>query len=116
MRRRRSTALFWGVAILVAGCTGSGSEAEIPEGLLEADAFIDTYVDLRVAALTNVSGEITEAERDSVLTARGVRSEQMLEFAEVHGRRAAYMQNIWDSVEVRFQRRRNELNTQAAGR
>lgn len=107
---------LWGVALVLAGCNGAGAEAEIPEGIIEADAFIDTYVDLRIAALTNVTGEITEAERDSVLNARGVRSAEMLEFAEAHGRRAAYMQNVWDSVEVRFQRRRDELNTEAAGR
>ncbi len=90
-----------------ASCTST--EPERPD-TIPADRFIDTYVELRVTALSNSTGEITAAQRDSILSASGVLSNEMVEFAEVHGRRAIYMQEVWDSVEVRFQRRRSGLN------
>ena len=108
-RRACMTTAMLLFAVLPAACGGTGPDGEATT--IAADQFVDTYVALRIAALSNPRGEITPEQRDSVLTASGVRSEQMLEFAEAYGRQAAMMQSVWDSVEIRFQRRRDELNT-----
>jgi len=101
------------LTMLVAAC--GGTEPDPTLKTIPADQFIDTYVELRLTALRNADGEITPEQRDSILSVREVRSEQMLEFAEVHGRRAQFMQTVWDSVEARFSEKRAEFNRDATG-
>lgn len=91
----------------VAACGGTEPE---PETLaMPTDQFIDTYVELRITALKNPNGEITLEQRDSVLISRTVRPDDLIEFVEVHGLNATFMQGVWDSVEVRFSARKDAL-------
>lgn len=93
---------------LLAGCGEAGSEPELDT--IPTDTFVDTYVALRIATLSTPTGELSEAQRDSVLAAHNVRPSELLQFAEVHGPNATFMQAVWDSVEVRYGVRRDELS------
>lgn len=100
--------LVLGLALVSGACTGTEPDPVV-EGL-EPDRFIDTYVDLRFAALTRVEGEITPEQREEILTRHGVNADELLDFVELRGRDAVFMQEVWDSVEVRFQRKRSAYN------
>jgi hypothetical protein len=92
----------------LAGCEGTAPDPDVVT--MATDQFVDTYVELRITALKNPTGEITLEQRDSVLVSRTVRSDDMIEFAELHGRNATFMQGVWDSVEVRFSARKDALS------
>ena len=79
-------------------CSGSDTGADT----IDRETFISTYVDLRAAALRRDSREITDEERDSILGEYGVTEDELLSFAEVHGREVPFMQDLWDEVEGRL--------------
>jgi hypothetical protein len=91
LRRASIRRTLGGVALLLlcAACRGDS-------GAIDRQVFIDTYVDLRTAALANPGAQIRPAQRDSVLTKHGVTEEDLLQFAEVHGR------DVWGAVEARL--------------
>jgi hypothetical protein len=83
------------VLLLSAACRGD-------DGAIDRQVFVDTYVDLRTAALANPGGQIRPEQRDSVLALHGVTEEQLLRFAEVHGPDVEYMSAVWGEVENRL--------------
>lgn len=97
--RLRSAALAVGVA-LASACGGTPPDAEGPGGP-EREAFIGTYVDLRLAALRS-GGNVDVRARETVLANHGVSEQELLDFAETHGRDIAYMNDIWQEVERRL--------------
>ncbi|GMR12364.1 MAG: hypothetical protein BMS9Abin29_0553 [Gemmatimonadota bacterium] len=80
----------------VVGCSGpSGVEADT----LDRDTFIAIYVDLRIAAMDNLEQEIHPTERDSILEAYGLTTDDLVAFADSHGRDIRYMTELWAEVE-----------------
>ena len=69
---------------------------------MDRQVFVDTYVDLRTAALANPGGQIRPEQRDSVLARHGVTEDDLVNFAEVHGRNVEYMAEVWGEVENRL--------------
>ena len=100
MRERffaRALVLALAIGPAAAAC---GGEAE-PVGVLDREAFITTWVDLRTAAL-RTGDPLPEAERTRVLQERGVTEDQLLGFAEAHGNDPRYMAEVWTEVETRM--------------
>jgi len=83
--------------LALVGC----GEAAPPE-TLDRQLFVDTYVELRAAALQRGLPTVGDAVRDSVLTRQGVTDEELVEFAEVHGADLEYMRDIWIEVAARL--------------
>jgi hypothetical protein len=83
------------VLLASAGCRGSPDT-------IDRQVFVDTYVELRTTALANLTGQIRPDERDSVLARHGVTEEDLLRFAEVHGRDVEFMAEVWAEVETRL--------------
>ncbi len=83
------------------GACGGGPAAS--EATIDREAFVATYVDLRLSALGATSGEITDAERARVLDKHGVTEDDLLSFADAYGPDPAAMKEVWDSVRVRLQ-------------
>ena len=98
MRIRLLTALA--VAFLGVGL-GACAESAEPTGVLDREAFIATWVELRTAAL-RTGDPIPVAERARVLGERGVTEEEMLGFAEAHGDDPRYMAEVWTEIENRM--------------
>jgi len=86
-------------AVAVAGACSSRSPAE---PAIDTEAFVSTYVDLRVAALSGRPREIPPEVRDRILARHGVTEEELLRFARVHGTDIDFMKRVWDEVQQRL--------------
>ena len=69
---------------------------------LDRNAFVEVYVDLRLAALSAPSRQLTPERREEVLRTHGVTEQDVLAFVEAHGRDVDYMQEVWAEVEARM--------------
>lgn len=85
---------------ILAGCGGSSA----PEGVIEEETFIATYVDLRIAALDTDSAHLADTDREAILAARGVTEDDLLDFVRVHAADLEYMRDVWNEVELRMDR------------
>lgn len=97
---RRWVPLFALVAVSATTACGPGT----PEGVIDRETFIDTYVELRIAALDTDSARIADADREAILSRKGVTEEDMLEFVEVHAFDLDFMRDVWNEVELRMDR------------
>lgn len=89
------------VAALVALVSCEPSE---PEGLIDREAFIDAYVELRVAALDTDSQRVAASDRDAILDRIGITDDDLLRFVEFHGGDLEFMRDVWNDVELRLDR------------
>jgi hypothetical protein len=71
---------------------------------IDRDAFIATYVDLRVAALDTDSARIASADREAILARHGVTEDDLTTFAEVHAENVEFMRDVWTDVEAAMDR------------
>lgn len=97
--RRRAGLLL--SAVLLAGlaaCGGGITET------IDREVFIDTYVDLRTAALDTDSAKVAETDRAEILARHGVTEEDLLTFADVHATELEFMRDVWNDVELRMDR------------
>jgi hypothetical protein len=85
---------------LAAGCGGS---AETPP--IDREVFIETYVELRLAALESEDFEVDADSRDEILERLGVDQDALLYFADFHGRDVAFMNEVWTEVDRRLTER-----------
>jgi hypothetical protein len=85
------------LTVVFCGCGGGDDVTTI-----DPEVFIATYVDLRAEALLNDSQQITDEERAQVLGEHDVTEEELLAFADIHGRDVTFMRDLWDQVEERL--------------
>jgi hypothetical protein len=97
----RSRAAFVPAVVLACGLAACGGSA--PE-TIDREVFIDTYVDLRTAALDTDSAKVAETDRAEILARHGVTEEDLLAFAEVHATELEFMRDVWNDVELRMDR------------
>ena len=97
--RRISTLAVVASILTLQGCDTVSLPVSVD---LDRETFVQTYVDLRLAALSSPRGELEPARRDSILQVHDVTSEQLLEFARVHGENPAYMTDVWDEITARM--------------
>lgn len=111
LRPRRAIRTLAAIALVTvtAACGSDGPDT------IDRQAFIDTYVDLRVAALTSETGTVSDADRTRILQEHGVTEDDLLTFADVHGRDAVFMRDVWDEVERRLDERRPTLDDPTGG-
>lgn len=102
-RRGMLAAVAVGVLVAPAAC-GTGQDPE-PAGI-ETERFVATYVDLRMATLRAGVDQLPVDRRDSILATHDVSEDDLLEYVEIHGRNAQFMQAVWDTVEDRIDRQR----------
>lgn len=104
--RRTVLVLLSGVLI---SCGGAPPET-IPRA-----TFVEAYIALRQGALTDPTGELEISARDSILAARDLTPEELLEFVEEHGRDPVLMGRIWEEIDVEMSERAREAGRAAAG-
>jgi hypothetical protein len=92
----------WLLALLAAVAVASACRSEVGDAI-DRETFIDTFVDLRSTALKNPGTRITPEQRTEILAKHGVSEEDLLHFADVHGRDVDYMADVWSEVETRLQ-------------
>jgi hypothetical protein len=92
--------------LLGVGCSTESSGPGMEE-TISREAFMETYFDLRVAALRSPGLEITIAKRDEILDARGLEEADLLNFVEVWGGDAGFMEEVWAEVRDRLREARD---------
>lgn len=90
------------VAAAVFGLAACGGDPD--RGAIDREVFIDTYVDLRVAALETDSVRLGDGQRAEILARHGVTAEELVHFTEAHSTRLEFMRDVWNEVEVRMDR------------
>lgn len=88
--------------ILALACAGGEATPSAP---IDRETFVETYVDLRIAALEQMDLQIRAQDRNRILDERSVTEEDLLAFVEAHGGDVPFMQQVWDDVEARIQAR-----------
>jgi hypothetical protein len=86
---------------VLASCGGDASP--VASDVIDRETFVATYVDLRMAAIASPDFRVTSEERAEVLARHGVDGEDLVRFAEVHGRDLELMTEIWTEVEALVQ-------------
>ncbi len=86
------------VVLLCGACEGAGPDT------IDRAVFIDTYVDLRIAALDTDSLRLGDAERVEVLSRHDVTEADLAAFVDAYGANAEYMRDVWNDVELRMDR------------
>jgi hypothetical protein len=86
--------------LLAVACNG-----EAPPTALDRELFIETYVELRLAALRSPDRRITPERKQEILSARGITEDDLLAFAEAYGRDVDAMVAVWAEVEERIAQR-----------
>lgn len=87
------------VALASALLLGCGGPAE--PAVIDRETFIETWVDLRLTVL-HARGVLTDSARERVLREHGATEEDLLAFADEHGRDPAYMLELWTEVAERL--------------
>jgi hypothetical protein len=100
--RRRIPAI--GLVFLAVAC-GGDAQGPMPADVIDREVFIETYVDLRVAAVAADSFRVSAEQRAEILARHGIDSDELLRFADAHGRDLDYMNEVWTEVETRIQDR-----------
>jgi len=98
------------VLVALAGCGDDRAAAPDAPPTIEREAFVETYVGLREAALLH-RGELSDSLRQAVLDRNGVSEGDLLHFADVRGTDIAFMRDIWAEVERRLEERRVPLDS-----
>lgn len=90
------------VLLLVAGACGIDEDAP-PRGreTISRETFIATFVELRRSALESETGQITDEERERILSEHEITEDDLVTFVDVHGGRIDFMRDIWTEVETR---------------
>ena len=100
------------LGILLSSLACGGSQSNLPEGdLIEPEDFIETYVDLRAAALITEDGQVTEAGRSEVLDRHGISEEDLISFTQAYGEDLMFMQELWNEIELRLENTRSSPDT-----
>lgn len=89
-----------GAFALLAGLACSGPAEET----IDRQVFIDSWVELRIAALDTDSQRVATADRDSILERHGVTAEDLTRFADVHATDLDFMRDVWNDIELRMDR------------
>lgn len=102
-RGRVATHAFCALAFaLTVGLASCGSSPR--DDVIDREAFIDTYVDLRIAALETDSQRVAQADREAILAEHGVTEEDMVGFVEAYATDLELMRDVWNDVELRLDR------------
>lgn len=96
-------------AILVWATFACGGE-QVPAAAetIPREVFVDTYVELRMAALHSPDGRVGPAARAEILEAKGVTEADLLEYVDVHGNRVQYMVEVWAEIDDTLRALRTE--------
>jgi hypothetical protein len=97
-----------GFIVLALAACDSGIPGSERERTIPRDVFIRAMVELRLAAAESPGDPMTSAGRDQLLEEMGVTPDQLVRFAEVHGRNVPYMNDIWQEVNRRLQERADQ--------
>jgi hypothetical protein len=86
------------LALALAGSAGCAKTEPDDGPVMDRSAFIDTYVDLRLAALASPARTLSATDREAVLAKHHVTDQDLLRFVDARGADPAYMVRLWSEV------------------
>jgi hypothetical protein len=86
------------LAVALAGTEGCTRTKAADAPVIDRQTFIDTYVDLRLAALASPARTLTTSDREAVLAKHHVTDQDLLHFVDVRGADPSYMVRLWTEV------------------
>lgn len=86
--------------LLAVACDSGFSSPDEDTAPIDEDTFIETYVQLRLAALEQ--GGLPEEDRERILDENEVTVDDLRAFIDVHGRNVPYMYRVWTEVDRRI--------------
>lgn len=92
-----------GLCVLGLACGGGEPPARTASGL-DAETFIQVFIDLREADYLADTPEQFTAMKDSIMEAYSTTPEDLREFVRVYSQDVDRMSAVWDSIEVRIRR------------
>ncbi len=95
-----------GLLCLLLAC--GGEQAPEAAGTISRDAFVGTYVELRLAALHSPDGRVSPEAKAEILEAKGVTEADLLEYVDVHGARVQFMVEVWAEIDDTLRSLRTE--------
>jgi hypothetical protein len=98
MKRTEAATAF---LLVLASCGGDTSP--VASDVISRETFVATYVDLRLAAIASSDFRVTPEQRAEILARHAVDGEDLIRFADVHGRDLELMTEIWTEVETLVQ-------------
>lgn len=101
----RGSAQRWGWLLILATLLWGCGRTAPTKAAIGREKFITTYVALRAAVGTVGDGNLDSA-RAAILRRAGVTKQDMLNFADVHGRDVAFMKGVWDEIQKRLEKQR----------
>ena len=81
--------------LLIGGC------AQGPVAPIDRDTFVRVMAELRDAGRAMSDTSLFDARRRAILEEAGVTDSMLMGFVRVHAANAAYMAEVWDSVDAR---------------
>lgn len=100
--KRYATAIL-SAAVLATSAACGDQGVPVVEGVIDRQTFIETYVDLRAAAVRAEDLTIPEEERDRILERHGVDEQSLLAFVDAYGAELDFMNELWAEVERRVE-------------
>lgn len=107
MRTLTHLPLVAGILMAMAACSPADS-AQVPEGIMDRETFIEAYMELRAAGLTTPDQTVDLTERDRILAERGLTDQDMMDFVEAWGRDPAFMEALWTEIDDRMRNTRRD--------
>jgi hypothetical protein len=98
----RASSTLWATFLVAVSACGGNDSVQVVEGVIDRDAFIGAYVDLRAETLDGTEAVLLDEERDSVLARHGLDGESLLAFVEAYGRELEYMNEVWAEIDLRL--------------
>lgn len=98
--------LAGGLLCLLFAC--GGERAPEARGTISRDVFVDTYVELRTAALHSPDGRVGPEAKAEILEAKGVTEADLLDYVDAHGARLQFMVEVWAEIDDTLRALRTE--------
>jgi hypothetical protein len=95
-------------AFLLALASCGGDTGPVASDVIDRQTFVETYVDLRLAAVRAPDFRVPSSERDQILARHRVSAEDLLRFADAYGRDLELMNEVWSEIEAQVQERIGE--------
>lgn len=89
--------------VFLAVACGGDAQGPVPADVIDREVFIETYVDLRVAAVAADAFRVSAEQRAEILARHGIDGDDLVRFADAHGRDLDYMNEVWTEIETRIQ-------------
>jgi hypothetical protein len=93
---------FLAVTALLLVVPGCGDASRTEGALIPRETFIETYVELRVAALRSADAVLSDSARAEILARRGVSEDELIDFVSVRGPELDFMRDLWNEIEIRM--------------